>query len=643
MDNLKKTITLFALIFGTLTLFHAQPRKIVDSLTLELIEHPQQDTVRAKIIMNIVYYTGQYDYQASYKWSQELFELSSKLKYDNGMAYSAYQNVTFYQNREEWEKMSQSLHLAESLYTKLDKPLYLIGLKEAKGRYFAKTGEFENSLQTMFECLDYYSNNNQHERVIGTYMAIARLYKEMERPHDVEENLLIAIQLAKVYNAENLLLIAYQNLSSYYIERYNFDKAEPIVKLLFELQQKLQHAQLDAFFNFQLATLYLHKKNFSEAIKLINLSLEEFEKHGDTLNWAIGQLTKSNVFWEMGDHEHALELLQLGLNIIGDREISPTLKGDFHMHLYERYKELGRFEEALEAFEKANEYKSGIFSVETANKISELREQFESEKKEQENQILRDQNQLKELKIQRKNFQVLLLIAGALLLILTGYLYFRIKTSIHNQTTSDLEQKFLRIQMNPHFIFNALTSIQSYVYKNEPREAGKYLSSFAKLMRSILDNSKANYVSLNQEIEWLNNYVNLQILRFENEVNYHLEIDKNIDLDNTKIPPMLTQPFIENAFEHGFRNLKHRGEITVSFSKNELNRLLVCVEDNGAGFQSDGMELKKSEHKSMAISITKERLKQLNKSTRKPIAFTVHSVPSVGTKVEFEIPIINEL
>ena len=197
--------------------------------------------------------------------------------------------------------------------------------------------------------------------------------------------------------------------------------------------------------------------------------------------------------------------------------------------------------------------------------------------------------------------------------------------------------------MNPHFIFNALTSIQSYVYKNEPREAGKYLSSFAKLMRSILDNSKANYVSLNQEIEWLNNYVNLQILRFENEVNYHLEIDKNIDLDNTKIPPMLTQPFIENAFEHGFRNLKYRGEITVSFSKNELNRLLVCVEDNGAGFQSDGMELKKSEHKSMAISITKERLKQLNKSTRKPIALTVHSVPNVGTKVEFEIPIINNL
>lgn len=643
MDNLKKTITLFALIFGTLTAFHAQPRKIVDSLTLELIKHPQQDTVRAKIIMSIVYYTGQYDYQASYKWSQELFELSSKLKYDNGMAYSAYQNVTYYQNREEWEKMSQSLHLAESLYTKLDKPLYLIGLKEAKGRYFAKTGEFENSLQTMLECLDYYSGNNQHERVIGTYLAIARLYKEMERSQDVEENFLKAIHLAKVHNTENLLLIAYQNLSSYYIERYNFDKAEPIVNLLFELQQKLQHAQLDAYFNFQLATLYLHKKNYTEAMKLIDLSLGEFEQHRDTLNWAIAHLTKSNVFWEMGDHEQALELLLLGLDIIGDREISPTLKGDFYMHLYERYKELGRYDEALEAYEKANEYKSGIFSVETANKISELQEQFESEKKEQENQMLRDQNQLKELKIQRKNFQVLVLIAGVLLLILTGYLFFRIKSSKHNQTTSDLEQKFLRSQMNPHFIFNALTSIQSYVYNKEPREAGKYLSSFAKLMRSILDNSKANYVSLNQEIEWLNNYVNLQILRFENEVNYHLKIDENVDLDNTKIPPMLTQPFIENAFEHGFRNLQHRGEITVSFSKKESNRLLVCVEDNGAGFQSDGMELKKSEHKSMAISITKERLKQLNKSTRKPIAFTVHSVPNVGTKVEFEIPIINEL
>lgn len=639
MDNFKKTIILIALIFGTLTAFHAQPRKIVDSLTLELIKHPQQDTVRAKIIMSIVYYTGQYDYQASYKWSQELFELSSKLKYDNGMAYSAYQNVTYYQNREEWEKMSQSLHLAESLYTKLDKPLYLIGLKEAKGRYFAKIGEFENSLQTMLECLDYYSKNNQHERVIGTYLAIARLYKEMERPQDVEENFLKAIHLAKVHNTENLLLIAYQNLSSYYIERYNFDKAEPIVNLLFELQQKLQHAQLDAYFNFQLATLYLYKKNYTEAMKFIDLSMGEFEQHRDTLNWAIAHLTKSNVFWEMGDHEQALEFLLLGLDIIGDREISPTLKGDFYMHLYERYKELGRYDEALEAYEKANEYKSGIFSIETANKIAEIREQFETEKKEQENQMLRDQNQLKELNIQRKNYQILGLTFGAMFIVLLAVLLIRHKSAKHKQRTSELEQKLLRSQMNPHFIFNALTSIQSYIYNQEPREAGKYLSSFAKLIRSILDNSKVNYISLNQEIEWLNNYVNLQILRFENEVDYHLIIDENIDLDNTKIPPMLTQPFIENAFEHGFRNLQHTGKIVVSICKNEANKLLISVEDNGAGFQLEEIDAKKREHKSMAITITKERLNQLNKYKRQPIAFRIESTPNSGTKVEFEIPL----
>ena len=147
-----------------------------------------------------------------------------------------------------------------------------------------------------------------------------------------------------------------------------------------------------------------------------------------------------------------------------------------------------------------------------------------------------------------------MLIVVALIFII-GYILFRNSRLKAKHKSVDLEQKLLRSQMNPHFIFNSLIAIQSYIYKKDPVQAGDFLAKFADLVRIILEASRVEFVKLTKEIKMLNLYFELQNLRFENKFEYKIEVSDDIDAENISIPPMLAQPFIENAIEHGIRKI----------------------------------------------------------------------------------------
>lgn len=210
-----------------------------------------------------------------------------------------------------------------------------------------------------------------------------------------------------------------------------------------------------------------------------------------------------------------------------------------------------------------------------------------------------------------------------------------------------LEQKLLRSQMNPHFIFNSLSSIQSFIFESNPIEAGSYLSRFADLIRSILYNSREEFISLEKEIKTLRNYLELQQLRYNQKFDFELDVDPLLDIENMSIPPMLAQPFIENAIEHGIKHIDERGLISISFTLMD-DSILLMVEDNGIGIKAaKKMKNKKGqEHKSLATIITKERIEILNKGKRKKlysmqINDTFDANGNVdGTKVKFILPFI---
>jgi hypothetical protein len=172
-----------------------------------------------------------------------------------------------------------------------------------------------------------------------------------------------------------------------------------------------------------------------------------------------------------------------------------------------------------------------------------------------------------------------------------------------------LEHKALQSMMNPHFIFNALGSIQRFLLQNKAEEAGTYLSQFARLIRQNMNSLKSNLIYIDDEVERLRNYMDLEKFRMNNKFDYSIHVDEKIDGDETGIPSMIVQPFVENAIWHGVSSLPEGGLITVQFNIKNEKSISIIVEDNGPGIQKPGEYSKSEQNLNMGISITQKRLK----------------------------------
>ena len=207
----------------------------------------------------------------------------------------------------------------------------------------------------------------------------------------------------------------------------------------------------------------------------------------------------------------------------------------------------------------------------------------------------------------------------------------------------ELEHQALRLQMNPHFIFNSLASISNFIGKNDAAEAKRYLTKFAKLMRLILENSREEFIPLTEEIDSLTYYMELEQLRFRDKFSFEINTDPSIDREHLFIPPMLIQPHIENAILHGMAPKETKGMILISFERTE--GLLRCVvEDNGVG-RKRAAEIKartKTQHTSLAMKIIFERLSILFPGKNKINIITEdledENKNAIGTRVLFNLP-----
>lgn len=252
----------------------------------------------------------------------------------------------------------------------------------------------------------------------------------------------------------------------------------------------------------------------------------------------------------------------------------------------------------------------------------------------------------RELQTQKINYQrwsifsmsvVIALLMALLILLISKY-------RIQQKHNAFLALKSLRIQMNPHFIFNALNSINNFIVKNDELNANKYLARFSKLMRSILNNSEQDFIPLEKEIEILELYLQIEHMRFPDKFDYQLTIDENVNIEAFSIPPMIIQPYIENAVWHGLRYLETDGKLRVDMTMEE-DLLKVVIEDNGIG-RTKSMELKTKNQRdteSKGIKNTQGRLEILAKIYKKQIRQKITDLykNGQGTKVEIYIPNLN--
>lgn len=217
--------------------------------------------------------------------------------------------------------------------------------------------------------------------------------------------------------------------------------------------------------------------------------------------------------------------------------------------------------------------------------------------------------------------------------------------AIQQEKISSAELKALRSQMNPHFIFNAINSVQYFITNNDPASSQKYLSKFAKLIRYVVDNSKPSTIPLSKELDALNLYLDLESLRFENKFEYKVEIDVSIDINNIKIPSMLIQPYVENAIWHGLMHKTTTGSIKINIKQGD-NVLICIVEDNGIGRKRAQQILREKNnefHRSVGMSLTQERLDVISQQSNTKLIVAITDLQDtkgngIGTRVELNLP-----
>ncbi|RAJ04286.1 two component regulator with propeller domain [Chitinophaga skermanii] len=247
---------------------------------------------------------------------------------------------------------------------------------------------------------------------------------------------------------------------------------------------------------------------------------------------------------------------------------------------------------------------------------------------------------------------------GIVLLGCLIYGYFRIRLSIvkkrererssFQHQIAQLEMKALRAQMNPHFIFNALNSIQTFMMKNETEQALAYLSRFARLIRSVLDHSQRNTIVLSREVSMLENYLALEKLRLADQFSYRIEVDTSLDQDFTEIPAMVIQPFVENAIWHGLQHKKNGGWLHISFYKVE-QKIRCVIEDNGIGRKAATAlkQMNGQVHLSKGLQITSDRLSLYNSRFGMNASFDIEDLydnqgNASGTRVNLWFPLVED-
>jgi len=332
--------------------------------------------------------------------------------------------------------------------------------------------------------------------------------------------------------------------------------------------------------------------------------------------------------------------LQISRQINSRKRISETYEAMAIL-----YHEINLSEKAYSYHLKYSQLRDSLLNEENDKHIAKLKTLYDLEKKDKKLNVLAHQNQLQKERITRYNYGLVAIFLIVSLVTLVAFLLLRQNRLKLQQQALELQQKLLRSQMNPHFIFNTLSSIQTYMLENDTKSASRFLSGFAKLMRHILENSKHEFISLEDEIEFLNNYLHIQQLRFTKSFNYKVVYREEEEPSQILVPPMLSQPFVENAIEHGIRNIDWTGEINILITSNEKN-LQISIEDNGVGFNHKKEKKPISQnHKSTGIENARQRIQILTNKYSSDHIFKITDMSyenpeGKGTIVTFAIPII---
>ncbi len=396
--------------------------------------------------------------------------------------------------------------------------------------------------------------------------------------------------------------------------------------------------------NNSIGGIYLKKENYKAAEPIIKEALENALKTGDQFYIASSYINLGQLEIALNQRSSAEDNLKKALTIAKDFNLKSSIAESCKL-LAQISAANNNFETALNYYKEGVEIERTILTEQNLHYVKDIVVEYENENKNNQIKALASENEAVRLRLERNRK---ILIYATLLLALVGvalYIVNRTKALKRDKHILTLEQEMLRSQMNPHFIFNSLNSIKLYIINNEKENAVYYLNKFSKLIRKILMASKDKETTLHDELETMTLYMNIENIRFSNEIDFNITVDPKINTQIIKVPPLILQPFLENALWHGLSSKSENKQIKLNVLKTNSDYITVEIIDNGIGRIASRKinENKRLKRKSVGIDITKERLANFSKAFSKSYNLRIEDLyeddtPS-GTKIILQIPV----
>ena len=631
-------VALFLLVTST-----CLSQKNIDSLIISALEKKESNYFKLQKHFKRVRFTN-----------DEIIRLLNKSKrgnYSLGKIFAknvqgrSYRNVTEYDKA--IEKYKEALKEAKKVKS-IEAEIVTLNQLGVVYRRQDKIRSALNYHQAALEIISKIDTPNNDVKISNsiTINSIGNIYLTIKQYERALEKFNESIIIQKDLNDRRGLAINHQNIGFAY---KNIGDLELALK---NYQKSLEYNELNkdrigkVICHNSIADILIKQGEYKDAYKYIIEVLNLAKEIGNRYYLSEVYNTLGWVFLKLKNFKDAQFHLNKALRIGVENNIPSSLTLSYH-HLSELNQKKGDYKKAFDFYQRSIEIERKTFNDKNIRYVNSLISKYDTEVNTNKITNLARENEIAKLRLLRnRNILIIALVSIALFGVLL-YSIYRQRLLKNDKEILLLEQDALRIQMNPHFVFNALNSIKLYIINNEQKNAVHYLNKFSKLIRNILESSTVKVVTLGEELKTMNLYMSIENIRFSNEITYKESISENVNLETIKIPPLILQPFLENSIWHGLSSKKGDKKVELSVEKLSNEFIQIDIEDNGIG-RDAAFKIKSNKtlnRKSIGIDLTKERLD--NFSTQFQSDYSLEYIDLLdekgkikGTKVSLKIPLI---
>ncbi len=493
------------------------------------------------------------------------------------------------------------------------------------------------------------ASKSKHESILRStavsFNSIGNIYLTLKQFDLAEEQFRKALEIEEQLGNKLGLAINYQNLGYVMEAKDSLEVALINYKKSLRFNEEIKSDIGLMICHNSIGQIYLKQNKPKQGLSLIQPTIKVATEFGDNFYVAMANINTGWALATLGEYKEAENYLKQGLSVALQHNMQSSIADSYYQLSNLKEKE-GKYNDALQYLKKYQEYGEKILNEKNLQYTSDLIIKYDTEKKKNQIELLEKENEIVKIKLNQNNkVMVFMSLSMVLLVGLLFILYSQYKLR-NEQKLLLVEQQMMRSQMNPHFLFNSLNSIKLYIINNDKEKAVYYLNKFSKLIRTILASSQEKEISLADELETMELYINIENLRFSNKINYGVSFDHDLNLHEIKIPSLILQPFLENSIWHGLSTKEGEKIIHINIKKEDPSYIDIEILDNGIG-RAKSAELKQKKvlkQKSIGIDLTKERLSNFARNYKNMFSLTFtdlydqNNEPS-GTKVILKIPL----